>query len=154
RAPHAPLARLPEVDAAGELANEENIHPFEELGFERRGRDERRLRDDGAEIGEELQLAAQPEEGLLGTDAALWVVPLRSADGTEQDGVAGFGELQALGGERGAVAVDSAAADEPVAEVEGEAELLGAGRQHRARLCGHLRADAVAGENGNRRSLH
>ena len=49
---------------------------------------------DRSQVGEECQLFAQPENGLLGSDRGLRVVPFRPADGTEQDGVAFFGEPQ------------------------------------------------------------
>ena len=80
-------ARLAEIDAAGELADDEHVDAGQELRTERRGRHERRVDAHRAQVGEEAQAPAQCEEGLLGADRRLRVVPARAADGAEQDRV-------------------------------------------------------------------
>ena len=50
---------------AGQLADDEHVDAGEQLGPERRRRDERRLDGDRAQVGEQAEPAAQREERLL-----------------------------------------------------------------------------------------
>src|SRR2546427_122038 len=81
-----PLARLSEVDAPGQLPDDDQVDAVEDLRPERRGRDELRPGADGAEVGVEAEPLAEPEERLLGPHHRRRVVPPGTADGAEQDG--------------------------------------------------------------------
>ena len=62
------LRWLAEVQAAGELAEDQAVDALEQLRLERRGVDELRLDRDRAQIGVQPQAAAQREQRLLGPD--------------------------------------------------------------------------------------
>ncbi len=49
---------LTEVEAAGQLADDQQVHAVEELRAERRGVDERGLGDDRTQVGEEAEFPA------------------------------------------------------------------------------------------------
>ena len=91
------LRRLAEVEAAGELAEDQAVDALEQLGLERRGVDERRLDGDRAQVGEQPEAAAQREQRLLRPDRGVGVVPLRPADRAEQHGVGVAARLDVLG---------------------------------------------------------
>ena len=81
------LGRPAEVEAAGELADDQAVHALEQLGLERRGRDELRVDGDRAQVREQAEAAAQGEQRLLRADRRVRVVPLRPADRAQQHGV-------------------------------------------------------------------
>ena len=56
-----------EVDAAGELAHEDEIHAVEYFRLEHRGVAQRRMQLHGTQIGVHAELAAQAQQALLGT---------------------------------------------------------------------------------------
>ena len=108
---------LAEVDAAGELADDEQVGALDALALERARVVERRERADRAQVREEAQALAQAEQALLGPRrVGVGGVPLRAADGGEQDGVGRRAGGEHLVGERGAVRVDRGAAEEVLLE--------------------------------------
>ena len=124
--------RLAEVDAAGELADDEDVEALDELALERGevGEGVEALRR--AEVGEELEVLAEAEEAGLGADVVGHLVPLRAADRREEDGVGGLRLLHRRVGDRLAVGVVGAAADELLLDIEGTA----VARRTRRRPCG------------------
>ena len=133
---------LAEVDAAGELAHDEDVGALDDLGPQRARVDERRARADRPEVGEEAEALAQAEEALLRAGLVrVGRVPLRAADRPEQDGVGLAALLEDVVGERDPVLVDRRAADEVllVGEVADGVEDLDGGRDD-------LGADPVAGQ--------
>ena len=62
----ADLLRLAEIDAAGQLADDEDVEALDQLALQRRGVGERRVDDRRPQIGEELEVLAQPEQPRLG----------------------------------------------------------------------------------------
>ncbi len=90
-----------------------------------------------------------PRSALLGPHLRFRIVPLRTADGAEEDGVGLPGLVEHGVGERGAVRVDRAAADQLFGKFEALREELAGPLEDEHRLRGHLRADAVAGKNEN-----
>ena len=81
--------------------------PLDDLAPERARVVERRDRPDRAQVREQAESLAQPEQALLGT----WLggvgrVPLGAADGGEQHGVGAPARLERLVGQRDAVRVD------------------------------------------------
>ena len=139
------LARLPaEVQAAGQLAEDQHVHALELLGLERRRVDQRWMDLDRAQVGEDAEPLAQRQEALLRPDLAVGIVPLRPAHGAQQHGVARLARGQRLVGQRRAMPIDRAAADRLLVELEGVAVRRRDGLEHPPALRDHLRADAVA----------
>ena len=54
------LLGLAEIDAAGELAHDQDVEALDHFRLQRRGCRERRIADGRAQIGEKLQVLAQP----------------------------------------------------------------------------------------------
>src|SRR5207244_2132810 len=113
------------VEAAGQLADDQDVDTVaEDFRLERRGADQGRVQDDGAQVGEEAFAQAEQCDRLR---ALLWQqsgVAGRIANGAEVDGVAGAAELDRLGREGGAGGVDGGPADERLARLEPRAEPL------------------------------
>ena len=126
RSPAAParLLALAEVDAAGQLADDEQVDAVEQLRPERRRGHERRVDRDRAQVGVQPEPAAQGEQRLLRADRRRRVGPLRTADGAEQDGVGRPARLDVLGSDGDAVGVDGDAAGEDLRPVDREPEPL------------------------------
>ena len=133
-----------EVEAAGELAHDEQVHAFHRLALQRRAVGERRVHAGGAQVGVEVHCLANGEQALF--RAARASVPLRAAHGAKEDGVGGEAGLAGGGGEGLTGGVDARAADGVGGEGEGVAEASGDGLQHLAGGGRDLGADAVAGE--------
>ena len=75
-----------EVDAPGELADDDHVDALEHLALDGAVAEQEGVDADGPDVGEEAESLAQAEDGLLGTDGGLRVVPLWAADGAEEDG--------------------------------------------------------------------
>ena len=96
-----------EVDAAGELAHDEQVGALDDLAAQRAGVVERRQRADRAQVGVQAEALAQAEQALLGARrVGVGRVPLRAADRGEQHGVGAAAGGERLVGQRGAVGVD------------------------------------------------
>ena len=112
-------AAVAEVDAAGELAHDEQVGALDALALERAGVEQRRARPHRAQVREQAEPLAQAEQALLGPRLArVGGVPLRAADGGEQHRVGAAAGLEHLVGERRAVRVDRGAADQVLVELE------------------------------------
>ena len=108
----AVAAAVAEVDAAGELADDEQVGAGDPLARAAGWRDQRRAGPDRAQVRVEAQPLAQAEQALLGARrVGVGRVPLRAADGAEQDRVGGPAGLEHPAGERDAVGVDRGAAE-------------------------------------------
>jgi hypothetical protein len=59
-----------EVGAAGQLADEDEVDVADDLGFEVRAAEERREGPGGSDVGEEAEVFAEAEDGLLGAGPA------------------------------------------------------------------------------------
>ncbi len=76
---------LPEVDTAGQLAHHQQVGPFDQLPLERTRVIQRLQRLDRAQVGEQPQALAQPEQTLLGPGLIrVGGVPLRPAYSGQQ----------------------------------------------------------------------
>src|ERR1700677_4075958 len=104
---------------------------------------------DRPQVGEEPQLLANLEQPRLGPRFGPRIVPLRPADGTQQDGLRrtalGKGPLR----QRIAKLIDRAAADRTRDELKGVPKPLGHPPQHALSLRDNLRTNPVAGEQHN-----
>ena len=93
--------------------------PLDPLAAQRAGVDQRRERLDRAQVGVEAEALAKAEQALLGARrVGIGAVPLRAADGAEQDGVGAAAGVEDLVGERRAELVDGGAADRVLLVVE------------------------------------
>ena len=106
------LLRLAEIDAAGQLAHDHNVEAFDQLALQRGGVGERRIADRGAQIGEQLEVLAQAQQPGLGALVVSHAIPFRAADGAEHDGIGGKRLLHGGVGDRLAMGIIGAAADE------------------------------------------
>ena len=147
----AVAAGVAEVDAAGQLADDEQVGAGDPLLAQRAGADQGRAGPHRAQVGVEAHSLAQAEQALLGARrVGVGGVPFRAADGAEQDRVGGLAGVEDLVGEGGAVRVDRAAAHQAlvVGELaEGVEQLAGGGDDlgadpvaGRGRLCGVRRS--------------
>ena len=105
---------------------------------------QRRDRADRPEVGEQAELLAQAEQALLRARTA--AVPLRAADGGEQDGVGGAAGRERLVGQRRAGGVDRRAAERMLVVVE-----RADGVEHPGGGGEDLGADPVAGKQDDSR---
>ena len=139
----AVAAGLAEVDAAGELADDQQVGAGDALLAQRAGAHQRRARADRAQVGVEAHPLAEAEQALLGARVVgVGRVPFGTADRAEQDRVGGLAGVQHLVGEGDAVGVDRAAAHEALVVVElaqGVEDLAGGGDD--------LGADPVTGQD-------
>ncbi len=112
-------AAVAEVDAAGELADHQEVHALDPVALERARVEQRGARPDRAQVREQAELLAEAEEPLLGAGRVrVGGVPLRPAHGREQDGVRAPAGVEHLVRERRAVGVDRSSAHEPLVELE------------------------------------
>ena len=99
--------------------------------------------DRRAEVGEQAEVLAQAQDGLLGAQRALELVVLPVADGAEQHGVGFLGQLQRGFGQRMAVGFVGGAADQRGFHLELQVERF----EHADGLGDDFGADAVTGED-------
>eukprot|EP00754_Rhynchopus_humris_P034858 Rhum_TRINITY_DN16459_c0_g1::Rhum_TRINITY_DN16459_c0_g1_i1::g.163247::m.163247 len=134
------LAPLAEVQAARQLAHHEQVDALHDLGTQRARVQQRVEQLHRTQVGEQVELLADLQETLLGAALRrLARVPLRSADGAEDDGVARSALVERLVGEGVAAGgVDGGAADEALGELE-----LAHSLEHAHSVLRHLGADAV-----------
>ena len=136
---------LAEVDAAGELAHDEQVGALDDLAPQRAGVQQRLDGAHRAQVRVQAEGLAQPEQPLLGARRVrVGRVPLRAADGGEQHRVGLAARGQGLVGQRGPVGVDRRAAE----RVLGEGEVAEA-REDLERRGGDLGADPVPWKHGD-----
>ena len=140
---------LTEIDAAGQLTHDDEVHAFQQFGLDRRGAERGRVRAHRAQVGVQPQRLADRQQALFGADLGVRVGPLRAADRAEQDGVCLAARLQRSGRQRLAVAIDGDAPDIVFLEPEGVTETGGDGLQHRHGGGGDFRTDAVTRQYDN-----
>ena len=112
------LLRLAEIDAAGQLAHDQDVETFDDLLLQRGRIGKRRIADRRSQIGEKLQVLAQAQQPRLGAHLIGHPVPFRPADRAEQHGVGGKRLGHVRFGNRLAVGVIGRAADEPFLGLE------------------------------------
>jgi hypothetical protein len=148
-APVGRAARRAEVDAAGQLADEEDVGVGHAFGAQGGGVGQALRHEDGPEIGVDGEGLSQREEAALGAFVAGAVVPLRAADGPEQHGVAVEARRAGGVGQGRVGRVEGRAAYEVFLRGNGKAVGRSGRLQHAKRLSRHLRADAVSRKTGN-----
>ena len=137
-------ARLTEIDVAGQLAHDQDIEPCHHLGLQRRGTGELGENGRGPQIGEQIELLAEPEYRLLGALFARQRVVTRTADRPEQDGIGLSRQLQRRPGQRITRGVVRRATNGGLLHLQRGAFSPQRG-EYLDRLGNNFRADAVAG---------
>ena len=97
-----PPAGRAEVEAAEELADEEDVDVFGDLGAQRRACRERGVGDRRAQVGEAAEGLADLQQAGFGALVGREGVELVVADRAEQDGVGVERGVEGRGGQRGA----------------------------------------------------
>ena len=141
------LARLAaEIQAAGELAHEQQVHAVEDFGLDGGGIAQRGHDLHGPQVGVDAQLGAQPEQGGLRPDRRRRA-PLRAAYGAQQHAVGLAAQVQ--GGRRQAVTVQvyGDAPEGRLGQFEIVPEARCDGAQHAQPLGDDLRPDAITGQD-------
>src|SRR3990170_2967778 len=141
------LRRPPEIEAAGQLAHDQHVHAAQERRAQGRAWRQRRLDGHRAEIGEQLQPAAQGEERLRGTDGGFRVAPFRPADGTQEDRIGPGADRQVFVADGHPVGIDGPTANHDLAPLYGEPEALADGVEDAPAGGDDLRPDAIAGDD-------
>ena len=139
------LLGLAEIDAARQLADDDDVEVVDQFALQRRGVGEGGVADRRAEIGEETEVLAQAQEPRLGTGLVGYLLPFWAANRGEQHGVGSHRPRHGLVGDRLAMRVVGGAADEILLAFEPGAAVMGVEpRDHRLQLGHDLLADAVA----------
>src|SRR5690606_39802610 len=102
-------ARLTEINTAGQLAHNEDVEASHHFRLERRSVSQLRIEDGWPQVAEQIEFGAELEQPFLRTDGAIQLVPLRAADGAEQDGIGRARLLQRLVRQRYAGRIDGGA---------------------------------------------
>ncbi|MCY1443324.1 hypothetical protein D9M71_597320 [compost metagenome] len=102
-----------------------------------------------AQVAEQAQLRTDFQQAHFRTQRTVEVVPLRTADGAEQDSVGGAGALQGLVGQRSAVLLVGRAAQLVVAQLEAQLVLLVGQLQHLDCFGDDFRTDTITREHQN-----
>ena len=142
-------ARLAEINAAGQFADDDEIDVPEHAGLERRRIRQRRMGDDRPEIGVEIVFAAQAEQAPRLARRGGHFLGLRAAGRAPQDRV---GLLHRLDGVRRHHLAGREIGNDAVlrfAQHHGNAALGGKPVEHALRLRGHFGADALAADHGD-----
>jgi hypothetical protein len=139
------FARRAEIDVAVQLAHDQDVEARHDFRLQRRRARQLRIADRRTEVREELQVLAQAEDRLLGTQRALELVVFPVADRAEQDRVGFFRERQRGIGQRMALRLIARATDRRFFKLELLAERV----QHLDRFGGDFRTDPVAGQYCN-----
>ena len=99
------------------------------------------------QVAEKPQPLAQRQQALLRTTGWLDAVPLRAADGTQQDAVAPFAGIERLIGKGNAIRVNRASPEQMLLEREAVAEFSGRPFHHLDRLVTDIGTDSVPGHH-------
>ena len=108
----------PEVDPAGQLAHEQDIHSGHLLRSQRRRRHQLRMHLHRSQVGVQPELGTQRQQPGLWAGRRGRVVPAGTTDGPQKHGVGSPARLECLRRERLAVVVDGIAPDGPDVERE------------------------------------
>ncbi len=147
---------LSEVEASGEFAHAEDVKSAGDEGFfDGRRVGELGVAEGGPEVCEKAEMLSEGEQGrAFGLFVGRKGFPFGSADGSEQDGVGVFADVEGLFREGLSVDVDGDPADAGFGGFEGEPE-LGTGDFENAQRFGHdFRSDSVTGENSDFEGRH
>ena len=138
-----------EIDAPGELPEEDQVGAFDSIAFQRRFIYKRRKGEGGPYVGKEPQFLSHPEQALLRPDlGARVVVEFGMSDGPEEHGVRRGTYLVGLRRVRVSHGVDGRSTRECRDPGDLVVELPGNGVRYFHRLLDHFRSYAVSGQKG------
>src|SRR5579862_1130119 len=100
----------------------------------------------GTEVGVERECLAEAEESHLRALGSVGVVPFRTTDGAEQDGVGRFSDRERVSRERGAARVERGAADQRLREIKCVTKFGADGAEDAHALGDDLGSYAIAGQ--------
>jgi hypothetical protein len=142
-----------EIDAAGQLAHDQQVHAGEQMRLDRCRAKCGRMRCHRTQVGVKAQCLAQGEQALFRAHAGVRVRPLRPAHRTQQYGIGVLAGVQRLLRQRRAAGINGGAANQVMLEVEAMAEVACHRSQHVNGGCGDFRTNAVTGQD-NDFSMH
>ena len=137
---------LAEIDPAGELAHDHDVEALDHLALQAGGVRQRRIAHRRAQIGEQREFLAQPQQPGLGPRVIGHAVPLRTADRTENHGIGGHRHRHRGVGDALLAGVIGRAADQPLLGRKMRDALRIEPVDQALHLRHHFGADAVAGE--------
>ena len=138
--------RLAEIHPAGQFAQDDDVEPFHDFALEARGVGERRIADGRPDVGKQAKVLAQAQEPRLRPRLVRHAVPLRPADGAEDDGVGRMRLRHGFFGDGDLMGLVARAADQLLLGFEIRDAGLGEEAEEPFHLGHHFRTDAVAGE--------
>ena len=139
-------ARLAEIDAAGQFADDHHVQTRDHLGAQTRSIRQGRVEHGGTQVTVQTEFRTQAQQAALRTDGTLDLVPLGPADSAEQDGIGSARGGQRRFGQGVAMGVDRTPTHERVLELAGESVALPEGLQYLLGGADDLGPDAVAGK--------
>ena len=142
-------ARLPKVNATGQLAHHHDVRTFDDFPLEGRGIHQLGQNRCRPQIGKQTQTGPQPQQAALGPLGIGQAVPLVAADRRQQHRVTVAANFQGAGGQGFAGLVDRAAPDRRFGELKGHPNLLGDGFEHLNSNAGNFGANAITGQQRN-----
>ena len=137
-------ARLAEIGAGGELAQDQHVEAGNQLFLEAGRFRQRRQHGGRAQVGEQVHFLAQLQQARLRADVAGHVVPFGAADGAQQHRVDVHRLIERVIGQGRARRIDGGAADQVFGHVEGDVTACVHPVDDAANLAHHLGTDAVA----------
>jgi hypothetical protein len=141
---HAP--RLAEVEVAGQLAQDQDVEPLDHLALQRRRLDQLVEQEGRPEVGEQLQVLAQAQQGSARPHHVRDRLVAGDARRAEQDGVGLARNPQGLVRQGIAGRLHARLTDRRLDQFETRPRAE-RGLQHLHRLAGDLRPDAVPGQH-------
>ena len=144
---HPLLGRLAEVQAAGQLSHDQQVHVLDQRLAHGRAAGEDRLDGDRPKVRVQAQVLAQPQERLLRPNLRLGIAVPRIPDRAEVDRVRGRALLDVFVADADAVRVDGDPADQHLGPFEAEAEEPTGGLEDAPAARNHLRADPITGND-------
>ena len=135
-----------EINAARQLAHDQDIKPLDHILFQRRGFRQRRIADCRAQIGEQFHLLAQAQQAGFRANVIGNTIPLRPANSAEQHRIGAKRLCHVIIRNRLAMGVIGRTANQTLIQHEPRAFLLVHPVDELAHFRHGFRANAVAGE--------
>ncbi len=136
--------RFTEIDAPGQFPDDQDIEPFDDIGFQRGGAGQRRIADGGPQIGEKLHVLAQPQQARFRAHIIVDMVPFRATNGAEQHGIGGHRARHVILRDGRAMGVMGCTTDQPVFDLKTGLLVLVHGVDEFFHFRHGFRADTVA----------
>jgi hypothetical protein len=138
-------AWLAEIDITGQFTDDQDVQPRHQFRLQRRRVRQLRVAQRRPQVGEQTQVLAQTQDGLLWPQRAFELVELPVAHGAEEDGVCGPGQVQRAIRQRVAMGLEGCAAHQGRFGFGLQFQRV----QHLDRFGHDLGTDAVARQDGN-----